>query len=115
MCYVPTPLASIRSRLGQEESGGVLDVALDDVQEGDGLAAVDEAVVVGDGDVHHGADLELAVDDDGALLDSVHVEDGGLGVVDDGGAEEGAEDAGVGDGEVSALEVGHGELAVASL
>jgi hypothetical protein len=38
-------------------------------------------VVVGDREVHHRADFDFAGDCDGAVLDFVHPEDGGLGGV----------------------------------
>lgn len=61
------------------------------------------------------SDLGLAVNGHDALLDTVHVEDGGLGIVDDGGSKHGAKDAGVADGVVAALEILHGQLAIAGL
>src|SRR3569623_2769719 len=48
---------------------------LDAHQEGDGFLAVDDAVIVGQRQVHHRADLDLAADDHRALLDLVHAED----------------------------------------
>jgi hypothetical protein len=60
------------------EAGGVLDGLLHLHEEGDGLPAVDEAVVVAEGEVHHRADDDLAVDGDGALVDGVQAEDGAL-------------------------------------
>lgn len=57
----------------------------------------------------------MAIDSHDTLLDTVHVEDSGLGVVDQGSSKHGTEDAGVADAEVAALEIVHGELAVASL
>ena len=53
-------------------------------------------MVVGERDDHNRADDDLAVDDDGLLLDGVHTEHGGLREVDDGRAVERAEDAAVG-------------------
>lgn len=41
-------------------------------KEGDGLAAVEQAVIVGERDDHDRADDDLAIDDDGAVLDGVH-------------------------------------------
>ena len=101
--------------LCEEHLPGVLDHLLDADEESDGFAAVEDAVVVGQGEVHHGADLDLAVDGDGLVLDGVQAEDGGLGQVDDRGAHEGAEDAAVGDGEGAAGHVFDGELVVAGL
>jgi hypothetical protein len=103
------------SNLSKQHLPRVLDHLLDLDEEGDGLAAVEDAVVVGQGEVHHGADLDLAVDGDGLVLDGVQTQDGGLGQVDDRGAHEGAEDAAVGDGEGAAGHVFDGELVVAGL
>jgi hypothetical protein len=72
-------------------------------------------VVVRQGDGHDRPDDNLAVDDDGALGDVVHAEDGGLGEVDDGRAVERAKDAAVRDGERAARHVLHRQLAVAGL
>ena len=45
----------------QKESSGVLDLVLDGDEEGDGLPAVDQAMVVGERQVHHGPGLDLAL------------------------------------------------------
>ena len=99
----------------EEHLAGVLDVLLDLDEEGDGFPAIKKTVVVGEGEVHHGADLDLAVDGDGTLLDGVKTQDGGLGQVDDGGTVERTEDTTVGDGEGTASHVLNGELVVTSL
>ena len=41
-------------------------------EEGDGFPAVEQTVVVGEGDDHDGTDDNLTVDDDGSVLDRVH-------------------------------------------
>jgi len=48
-----------------------LKAILDPDEEGDGFLAIDEAVVVAEGEIHHRADDDLAVEGDGALLDGV--------------------------------------------
>lgn len=103
------------SRLSKEHLPGVLDHLLDADEESNGFTAIEDAVVVGQGEVHHGADLDLAVDGDWLVLDGVQAEDSGLGQVDDGRAHEGAEDAAVRDGEGAAGHVLDGELVVAGL
>ena len=50
----------------QQHLRGVLQALLDADQEQDGFAAVDQPVVVGQGQVHHGADDDLVFDDDRA-------------------------------------------------
>jgi|SRR5690242_5649941 len=55
----------------QQHLPGVLDVLLDLDEEGDGLPAVEQPVVVCEGEVHHGPDLDLAVDGNGLVLNGV--------------------------------------------
>lgn len=68
----------------EEEFVGFFDVVFDGGEESDGLFAVDDAVVIGQCDVHHWADDDCGVDDDGAFFDGVHAEDGRLGEGGDG-------------------------------
>src|SRR2546428_295551 len=77
------------------------------------LPAVHQAVVVGDRHVHHRPDGDRVLAPHRPLLDLVHAEDGALRRVQDGGGEERAVDAAVGDGEGAAGEVVELELAVA--
>src|SRR6516165_8794913 len=84
---------------------GILDALLDADEEADGIFAVNEAVIVGQGEVHHGPDHDLVIDGDRPFLDRVHAEDGALRRVDQGGREERAEYAAVGDRERPALQV----------
>ncbi len=93
----------------------ILNVLLDLDQELDGLPAVQQTVVVREGEVHHGTDLDLTVDSNGTVLGGVEAEDGRLGKVDDGGTHQGAKDAAVADGESAASHIFDRELAVASL
>ena len=79
----------------------------------DGFGAVDDAVVVAQGDVHHWADDDLAVDGHRAIFDRVHSEDAALRWVDDRRRHQAAVGATVGDGEGAALHVVDGELAFA--
>ena len=67
----------------EQDPGGLLDAFLDPHQEGYRFAAVDEAVVVGEGDVHHRADLDPVADGDRPPRDLVHAEDAGLRRVED--------------------------------
>lgn len=72
-------------------------------------------MVVGEGEVHHGPDLDLAIDGDWLLVDGMKSEHGSLWKVDDGGSHEGAKDTAVADGEGAASHVLDGKLVVASL
>src|SRR5690606_38299150 len=80
-----------------------------------GLAAVDDAVVVRQGQVVDGTDDDLAVFHDGPLLRGVHAQDGRLRRVDDGRGQHGAEYAAVGDREGAAGQLFNAELAVLGL
>jgi hypothetical protein len=72
-------------------------------QEGDGLAAVDDAVIVAEREIHHRSRLDLAGDHHRPLLDLVHAEDAGLRRVQNWRRHQRAVDAAVGDGEGAAL------------
>ena len=111
----PLPLIAATLSDFQHQPFGVLDALLDPDQEADGLAAVDDAVVVGEGQVHHRPDDDLVVDGDRPLLDRVHAEDAALRRVEDRRREQRAEDAAVGDRERAALEVVDGDRALAGL
>jgi hypothetical protein len=58
----------------EHEPLGILDRFLDVDEEGDGLFAVDQAVVIGEGKIHHRPGHDLAVAHDWVLLDTVHAE-----------------------------------------
>jgi hypothetical protein len=59
----------------QQKPLGVLEAFPDAHQEGHRLLAVDDAVVVAQGEVHHGPRHDLAIADNGPLLDAVHAKD----------------------------------------
>src|SRR5918998_301034 len=99
----------------QQERLRVFDQLLYTDQKADGLGAVYDAVVVGEGEVHHGADLDLAVDDHRPLLNLVHPKDGDLGQGQDGRREQAPEDPAVGDRKGTSGQVFEGELALAGL
>jgi len=73
------------------------------------------SVVIAQGEVHHWADHNLAVERDRTFVYGVKSEDRALGGVEDRGGEHRAEDAAVGDGEYAAFEVGERDLAFAGL
>ena len=95
-----------------EHPGRVLDAVFDPQEEGDGFFAIHDAMIVAEGQIHHGADDDLSINGHGALLDAVHAEDRALRRVEDGRAQERAVDAAVGDGEDAAGEVADLEFAV---
>src|SRR4051812_38608370 len=92
-----------------EQRPRILDQLLDLHQELHGFRSVDDAVVVGEGDIHHRANHYLTAERHRAILDRVKAEDADLRRVEDWRAEERAEDAAVGDGERAALEIGERE------
>ena len=60
-------------------------------------------MVIGEGQIHHGADLDLAADHHGPLLNLVHAQNARLGSVQDRRRHERTIDAAIGDGEGAAL------------
>ncbi len=84
-----------------------------------GYCAVDDAVVVAEGQVDDAADGDgivavLVGDDEGLLGDSADAHNGGVGLIDDGESEDGSKLTGVGDGEGCTFDVGGQELLGAS-
>ena len=69
----------------ENEALGVLDRLLDMHQEGDGFFAVDQAVVVGEREIHHRPGHDLAVAHHRPLLDPVHAENARLRRIQDRG------------------------------
>ena len=97
----------------EQGEGGILDKLFDRDEEGNGLFAVDQAVIVGEGEVHHRPNFHLIPDGDRALLDGMKTEDGGLGWIEDGSGENGSVDATIRDGEDATEQVGEREFSVA--
>ena len=82
-------------------------------QEGHRLLAVDDAVIVGERQIHHRPDLDLAVHRHRTLHDVVHAQNARLRRVQDRRRHQRAVGAAVGDGEGAALHLVHGQGAVA--
>lgn len=132
--YCERPQCSIskmqKTSLTEQHLPGVLDELLDLHQESDGLPSVEETVIIGQSEVHHldcsleifescevierayWSDLDLAVHNDGLVLDGVETEDSSLGQVDDRGSHQATEDTTVADGEGTSSHVFDGELVV---
>lgn len=72
-------------------------------------------MIVGKSQVHHGSRDNLAVDNNGSVLDTVETQDGSLGHVDNGSTVEGAKDTTVGDGESATSHVLKSELTITGL
>src|SRR5918997_5338113 len=99
----------------QQERLRVLDKLFYADEELHGVGAVHDTVVVGEGEVHHGPDLYLAVHDHRPLLDLVHPQDSHLRYVQDRCRVQGPEDAAVGYGERAALKLLDAQGALARL
>lgn len=113
-CLTAAMLSYTRARL-QKHSPGIFDVLLDLDKELHGLPTIEKAVVVRQGQVHHGSNLDLAVDGNRTFLDGMEAKNSRLRQVDDGSAHERAEDTAVADGERTASHVFNRKLAIAGL
>ena len=94
---------------------GILDTLLDLSEEEDGLTSIDNAVIVGQCDVHDWAGQNLASFDNRTYLGSMHAKNSALRHVDDWGTHHGAEHAAVRDGEGATCEVLESDFTVAGL
>src|SRR6266404_5228916 len=110
-CFGPIPACSDVEQYPR----GLLDALLDPYEESHRLAAIDDAVVVREGDVHHWPDLDLVANRNGAPRDLVHAEDAGLRRVEDRRRHQRTIDAAIGDREGAAGEIIDRQLAVARL
>jgi hypothetical protein len=99
----------------QEHPPWVLDVILDLNQKLHRFPTVQQAVVIGQSQVHHRTNHNLPVDDNCLLLNGVQAEYGRLGKVDDRRTHERAEDSAVADGESTTGHVFDGKFAITSL
>src|SRR5205807_688842 len=89
---------------------GRFDRFLDPLEEGHRFAAIDDAMVVGERDVHHGPNDDVALAGNGAFLNGVHAENSALRRIDDGCREQGTVNAAVADGKGAAAEILRAEL-----
>lgn len=105
----------LRSTSLQKHASGILNVLLHLDQELHRFSAVQQSVIVGESQVHHRPDLNLAVDGNGSLLDGMETKNGTLGEVDDGSTHERAENTTVADCEGTASHVLDGQFVITSL
>lgn len=87
----------------------ILDGRLHLAQEHDRLTAIDQTMVVRQGDVHHRPNNHLALDRHRSLKDAVHTENGALRRIDDRCAHQRAEHTTVADGERTAVHILDGD------
>ena len=92
----------------------IFDRFLDPDEEGHRFLAVDDPVVIGQRQIHHRPDLDLAGDRDRPFLNLVHAQNGGLRRVDDRRRHQRAVDAAIGDAEGAARQLVELELPVPS-
>src|SRR4051794_9180794 len=100
------------SLLFDQQRTGILDQVLDANEEPDRFRSVDDAVIVGEGGVHHRLDRNLAADDHRPFLDRMKPENADLGRVQDRRAEQRSEYPAVGDGEGAPLDICERQRAV---
>src|SRR6266568_2183282 len=113
MIFTPSTIATTGTLQIQHQPRRVFQALLDADQERHRFLAVDHAVIVGQRQIHHRADLDPAADRHRAFLDLVHAENGGLRRVQDRRRHQRTVDAAIGDGEGAALHLVDLELAVA--
>jgi hypothetical protein len=99
----------------EENVLGVFNAVLDLAEEQHSLTTINNSVVIGKGNVHDGASLNLVTNAHRAILDGVHAKDGALRRVDDRGTHHGTEDTTVGNSESAASHIFKTDLAVTSL
>lgn len=99
----------------QQNTGGILHAVLDALQEQYGVLTVQQAMVVGQGQVHHRAGYDLVATDYWAVDNGVHTQNGRLGRVDDWSSHQRAKSTTVGNGEGAAIDIFKGEFAVLAL
>ena len=109
----PNPRVIIYSL--QEHASRILDILLNLHQKLNGFSAIQETVVVCQGQVHHRADNNLAVHNDWLILDSMEPKNSCLRKVDDWSTHQRAEDSTVADGESTTGHILNCQLAFASL
>src|SRR5262245_59153390 len=85
LCKAPPQLRSVASPRSdvQQETYRIFDQVFDMMQKSYGLPAIDDAMVVRKGDVHHGTRENRPLADDGALGDGMQAENAALRGIDD--------------------------------
>src|SRR4029434_4175074 len=95
----------------QQHARWIFDGLFDAAEKGDCFPAVDDAVVIGPRDVHHGTNDHPALPCHRPLLNSVHSQDAALRRINDRRGQQGAIDAAVADRESATLELFEFEFA----
>src|SRR5690349_8041485 len=72
----------------QQEALRVFDAFLQADEEGDRFLAVDDPMIIAERQIHHWADLDLAVHHDRTVLSLVHAQDRGLRRIQDRGGQQ---------------------------
>ena len=97
----------------ENEAFGLFDEFFDANEEADSFSAIDNAVVIAQGGVHHWANDDFTVDGNRALLNAMHAKDAGLRWVEDWCRKQAAVGATIRDGEGAAGQVIKANFAVA--
>src|SRR5436189_1324724 len=88
-----------------QHAGGRFDKVFDSFEESDGFAAIDDAMIVSESDVHHGPDDNVARASNRTLLNRMKAQHAALGRVNDGCREQGAVNTTVADSKCAALQL----------
>ena len=105
-------IAAKRTLPFKQQVRWVLEQLLDAHQEAHSLAAVDDAVVVGERDIHHRPDDDFFVPHDRAPLDCMHAQNADLGRVEDRRRHQRAVNTAIGDRESAAGQLRQRQRAV---
>jgi hypothetical protein len=98
-----------------QHNPGIFYGGFDGSQESDSFTAIHQTMVVGQSDVHHGADDDLSIPDNWPLEHAMHTKDGGLRRVDDWSTEKRTKDSSVADSESSTVHVLNRDVVILGL
>jgi hypothetical protein len=99
----------------QEHPARILDVLFDLNQKLHCLSSVEQTMIVGESQVHHGSDDDLSGDNNWLLVDSMQSKNCCLRQIDDWSSHQGAKDSSIADSEASTGHILDCELVVTSL
>ena len=108
-------LRQMRIHVSQQHSPGVFDVLFDLHQKLYSLSAIEKTMIVGQCQIHHRSNDNLAVDNHGFFLNRMKSEHSGLRKVDDGSTHQRTEHSAIADSEGSTSHILNCEFVVTSL
>lgn len=99
----------------QQHAARILNVLLDLYKELHSLPAIQQAMVIGQSQVHHWPDLNLSVDGNRRILDGMQTQHGSLRQIDDRGTHQGTKDTAIANSESTSSHILDSELAITRL